>query len=655
MSVDKLSQNLLKCFVCLAAALVFGGVVAHTQRAKNAQQNQPPANTTVRGRVFYADTGRAVRRAVVMLLPAEKGGGGGGREFSGITNSSGEFEIKRVRAGSYFPLVNAPGIVTPVAYLTERANGGSEADMFAEIGRVFPPIVVNGINDADVSVPATRGGAIGGRITYADGDPAIGVSVEVMRKREGKFTTVLANFSALGSMMFGGGDIGGSKTDDRGVYRFSGLPPGEYVVKVTEPAEHKTGDASGSGGDSFAAAMFGGQTASLLTTFYPDAANAKEAKTLNVELGQEQGEVNITIPERRLFNVAGTVLNKMGKTPVKNAQITLKKTDDQTSSPFEEIERRRQTVVTEALGRWQFKEIPKGNYTVVVEPRETYEDGDIAVGMTNMSTNMSMNTAVVVNSASAGATRASLPPKPKLAKKFQEITIDNQDLTNVVVELSTGGNISGTIAVEGGKSMPDFVSVSAQNEREENLASDTVGNYQGTENGAANVQKPENQKHDFKLDGVPEGKTFIRFAVNDDNFYVKSARAGDTDLLASPVDLKESESLKNVQVILASDAGTLLGKVSGAQDQPQAARRILIVSTDANKRRARNLHVYSATDEKGEFTRKLAPGEYFVILFEPQTGGGDAFYKWLDEAVKDAAKVTIEANKTQKVSLKSKT
>ena len=652
MSVDKLSQNLLKCFVCLAAALVFGGVAAHTQRARNAQQNQPPANTTVRGRVFYADTGRAVRRAVVMLLPAEKGGGGGEREFSGITNSSGEFEIKRVRAGSYFPLVNAPGIVTPVAYITERQNGGSEAEMFAEIGRVFPPIVVNGINDADVSVPATRGGAIGGRVSYADGDAVIGVSVEVMRKREGKFTTVLANFSALGSMMLGGGDIGGSKTDDRGVYRFSGLPPGEYIVKVTEPAEHKTGDASGSGNSEMGfASMFGGQTASLLTTFYPDAASAKEAKTLNVELGQEQSEVNITIPERGLFNVAGTVLNKNGKAPIKNAQVTLKKTDDQTSSPFEEIERRRQTVSTDALGRWQFKEIPKGNYTVVVEPRETYEDGNIAVGMSNMS----MNTAVVVNSASSAAMRRTQPPKPKLAKKFQEITIDNQDLTNVVVELSTGGNISGTIAVKGGKSMPNFVSISAQNEREEKLAADTVGNYQEIEGGTANVRKTENQKHDFKLDGVPEGKTFIRFAVSDDSFYVKSARVGDTDLLASPVDLKESESLKNVQVTLANDAGTLVGKVSGAQDQPQAARRILIVATDANRRHARNLHVYSATNEKGEFAQKLAPGEYFVILFEPLTGGSDAFDKWLDEAVKDAAKVTIEENKTQKVSLKSNT
>nr|MBA2621092.1 carboxypeptidase regulatory-like domain-containing protein [Acidobacteriota bacterium] len=628
------------------------------QRARNAQQNQPPANTTVRGRVFYADTGRAVRRAVVMLLPAEKGGGGGGREFSGITNASGEFEIKRVRAGSYFPLVNAPGIVTPVAFLTERQNGGSEAEMFAEIGRVFPPIVVNGINDADVSVPATRGGAIGGRVTYADGDPAIGVSVEVMRKREGKFTTVLANFSALGSMMFGGGDIGGSKTDDRGVYRFSGLPPGEYIVKVTEPAEHKASDASGSGSsmDGFAA-MFGGQPASLLTTFYPDAANAKEAKTLNVELGQEQGEVNITILERGLFNVGGTVLNKIGKAPVKNAQVTLKKTDDQTSSPFEEIERRRQTVSTDALGRWQFKEIPKGNYTVVVEPREIYEDGDVAVVMTNMSTSMPMNTSVVVNTSTASA---ALPPKPKLAKKFQEITIDNQDLANVVVELSTGATVSGTIAVEGGKPMPNFVSVLAHNEREEKLAmvqvDNTLNNYRRTEGGAASMGKTENENHDFKLEGVPEGKVFIRFLMNDDSFYVKSARAGDTDLLASPLDLKESESLKNVQVTLANDTGILVGKVSGAQDEPRAARRILIVPTDVNKRRARNLHVYSASDEKGEFTQKLAPGEYFVILFEPQTGGGSgAFDKWLDEAVNDAAKVTIDANKTQRISLKSKT
>src|SRR5215204_5056304 len=51
----------------------------------------PPANSTIRGRVFYADTGRPVKRSLVMLVEADGGGGGGGvgDSWSGVTDNDG--------------------------------------------------------------------------------------------------------------------------------------------------------------------------------------------------------------------------------------------------------------------------------------------------------------------------------------------------------------------------------------------------------------------------------------------------------------------------------------------------------------------------------------------------------------------------------------
>ena len=189
----------------------------------NYRPTPEPPKSTIRGRVFYEDTGRAVKRTSIMLM-----GKGGGRELSGLTDNNGVFEIKDVVAGTYYAFVNAPGVVSPLAY----ADISKQKEGMDEAVEGFPPIIVNGISDLDVQIPARRGGAISGRIMYADGDAAVGVKVEILRKVKEKFITVIPNFSSIISMMMGGGG-GGFQTDDRGVYRFAGLPNGEYIVKVT--------------------------------------------------------------------------------------------------------------------------------------------------------------------------------------------------------------------------------------------------------------------------------------------------------------------------------------------------------------------------------------------------------------------------------------
>ena len=243
-----------------------------------------PPKSTIRGRVIYADTGRPVRRAGLMLLPA-KSFMGGGRENAGLTNERGEFEIKNVVEGKYYVSVSTPGVVTPFSSISNfeqlRGSGKNESEL-ADIAREFQEVVTNGITDVDITITARRGAAITGRIIYPDGESAIGVRVEVLRKKEGRFSAVMPNISELFGAMLGGA-AGGLKTDDRGVYRIAGLPPAITSCassKMFRTAIREAAVTTGDDGNGFQP-VFDGRYVLSATT------DVKKAETVRIELGQD--------------------------------------------------------------------------------------------------------------------------------------------------------------------------------------------------------------------------------------------------------------------------------------------------------------------------------------------------------------------------------
>lgn len=598
----------------------------------NYRPTPEPPKSTVRGRVFYEDTGRAVKRTSIMLM----GKGSGGREATGLTDNNGSFEIKNVVAGTYYAFVNAPGVVSPLAYadLSKAREDGLESAVEG-----FPQIVVSGIGDLDVQIPARRGGAISGRIMYADGDPAIGVRVEILRKVKEKFVSVIPNFSSIFSMMMGGGS-GGFQTDDRGVYRFAGLPDGEYIVKVTENVSH--GDSKSRGYGGFEEALFGGS--SLLTMFYPDVLSTEKAQRVNVVAGQEQPEINIYLPDRDLYTVAGRIVNAKDKSPVGNVRISLKKTGENTASIFDEMGRRQQGSSSDEQGVWNFKELPKGTYMLLIEPSNAPYDAD---GGDYMGNSMPLNTSRTPNA----------PAKPKLAKKTQEITIENENLSEIVIELGYGATVSGTVKMENNQPMPSSVTIVANQEKSEISSSTTVYNYAGNPSYAGNTSvrnsAPPKPNHDFKIEGVAIGKTLFWATVNDDDYYVKSAVFNGADLLTNPIELKEGEILRNVQFIISKGVGTVQGTVTDEDKQPAQKAQFSLVPVEAGKRRNPIFRRNATTSEKGEFQLKAAPNEYAVVFHseEYETKKGEEFDRWLDEAVKNAPKVTVKPNETVKISL----
>lgn len=601
--------------------------VANTAVVMNGNYRPEPPKSTLRGRVYYEDTGRAVKRTSIMLM-----GKGGGRELAALTDGSGNFELKNVPAGTYFAFVNAPGVVSPIAFadLSKAMRDG-----FEEAVEGFPPIVVEGGGEINVEIPARRGGAISGRVMYPDGDPAIGIKVEIMRKVKDKYVSVIPGFSAIFSMMGGGG----FQTDDRGVYRFAGLPNGEYVVKVTENVSHGEGKERGYAPFE---SMFG--TTSMLSIFYQDALDTEKAQKINVVAGQELSEINIYIPERSLFNVEGRVINAKDKQPLKNVSISIKKNGENDVSLFSDFGKRSQGSSSDEQGNWKFKELPKGTYTMTIEPSnypyEYNEDGYMISG--NMNSNRPQNT----------------PPKPKLAKKTQEIVIDDKNLSEIIVELGYGATVSGTIRMDNNGTMPNNVKISATQEDSEITSSTTVYNYSYDAPYAANMSRngaPPKPNHDFKMEGVATGKTIFSLEFNDDDFYVKSAILNGVDLLTNPLELKEGEIVRNIQFIVSKNVGTLKGTILDENKQPAKGTQIVLVPTETAKRKNPNFRRFGFSKENGEFEVKAAPMEYAVIFvnkdFSEKTG--EDADRWLEETIKNAAKVTLKPGETEKISLTS--
>lgn len=603
-------------YICLiSTSYLFG------QEIETVVEKVPPrpANSTIRGRVYYEDTGRPVKRSSVFLISKEPEGG---RELSGLTDNEGWFQIDKVRAGTYFALINAPGVLSPLAFIDPRRAPGEFRDE-ATIG--FEPIFVNGINNIEVNVPARRGGAVSGRVTYADGDPAIGVRVEILRKVGGELVPVLTSFALFGSMSNNAAGV--YQTDDRGYFRYAGLPAGKYTVRVNENVDHtdKARRRQYSDPDDN---IFG--AASFLTVYYPDILDPAQAQTIDVELGQEHPEIGIVIPDRALRKIEGKVVGGKDEGPLKNVRLYLKRQDDSRSAL--RSANQPQDTTSDEEGNWEFEQLPPGIYDLVAEPASTSEYDYEGLYESN----------------SNSGPRSKKERPIQYARKVQEIIIGEKDQTGLVLKLDRAGKISGSISVEKSKEFPEHIRIGLFDENDKVISSADV--WIASEGDGTTIEKYIQRS--FVIDKVPAGKAYLRVQVSDQNFYVKGATLKETDVLSSPIELGEGQIVDGVQVVLGMDVGTLKGRVLDDKKEPVLRAEFFLVPTDAAKRRNWSFYGRGFSRDNGEFEIKLGPGEYAVI-FKGQLGNkrNEEYYKLLDEAIKAAEKIKIEPGEVKKITL----
>ena len=133
--------------------------------------------------------------------------------FKATTDEDGSYRLEKLAAGRYAITPYAPVFVLP-----------------SEPSSSWPPGRIVNLNDGEalekVDFTLTRGGVITGRVSNADGRPAIATMVTLTNVdgTEKKPQMDPLAGSPLGKSMY--------LTDDRGIYRLYGLPAGRYILSI---------------------------------------------------------------------------------------------------------------------------------------------------------------------------------------------------------------------------------------------------------------------------------------------------------------------------------------------------------------------------------------------------------------------------------------
>ncbi|MDA1307497.1 MAG: carboxypeptidase-like regulatory domain-containing protein, partial [Acidobacteria bacterium] len=448
----------MMCVTSLSVLLVGWSVAASQGPA--GQQPPPPPRAAILGQVVDADTGNPVADVTVLLAmrvapargagaaPMVPGMAAGGNQLRLLTGADGKFVVRDVPAGNVQLSITARGYV----------NGGYGQTRPG--GPVAPFTVEAGSTVAQVTIRVWRTAAITGVVTDERGEPRPGIQVRALRQTYQRGQPRLTGTSM-------------ATTDDRGVYRISGLVPGSYAVvspqsQLSMPTTTMdnamqgivSGDAQalmGAGldflssggamleagvrvGDLIVGTQSGlmpvphddGRWRVYTTRFYPGVDVPSQATIIPLGSGDERSGVDIALPLAPTVSVSGIVMGPMG--PVGNVGVRLRHAgeslvQDQTVDVG--------TATTRADGTFLFAAVPTGNYVVRVlrSPRPQIP----ALALAQLPEEMKKTLGAFT---SAGPLDA--------MTLFTEVPLPlERDLTGLTLTLTTGATVAGRIEFEG--------------------------------------------------------------------------------------------------------------------------------------------------------------------------------------------------------------
>lgn len=239
-------------------------------------------------------------------------------------------------------------------------------------------IIGEGETFEGIDFALVRGGVITGRVTDSEGRPVVEENVEISGTEGGELQGRYVNRNLFVA-----------PTDDRGVYRFYGLPPGKYRVSAGLREDELY---SGRGGHN-----------NYKQTFHPSTTDQAKATLVEVTEGSEATNVDITLRRpQSTFRISGKVVDADTGRPIADVVYGLHKIrkDGSTSTSG---------LVTNSQGEFRFDNVTPGKYSVFIE-----------------------------NSRS-----------PEVHADPVQFEVTDQDVTNLVLKASSGNTISGVVVVDG--------------------------------------------------------------------------------------------------------------------------------------------------------------------------------------------------------------
>lgn len=349
-----------------AAAILLGIVSIPSTARSQTQADKKERTGSVSGRVTIS--GKGAPGIIVTLIKYEDRSQFGDRSRS-LTDQDGNYRITGVSAGKYQVTPLAPALV-PKNYDLAR---------FVSMGKSL--LMGEGEAVEGIDFALIRGGVITGRVTDANGQPLIEEFVNI---ESAEPISRPGSWNPLSWMA--------QQTDDRGIFRIFGLPPGRYRVAAgpTDDGSYQRTNTA---------------RTTYKRTFHPNVTDPAKATIVEVAEGAETTGVDITVGAAIPgFVVSGRILHSETGRPIANANLYLIHTivvdDNNRNRDISSIPR------SNSQGEFRVENLVPGTYALA-----TWADSDLRVSPV----------------------------------KFE---IVDQDVSGLVVKATPGASVAGRVVIE---------------------------------------------------------------------------------------------------------------------------------------------------------------------------------------------------------------
>ena len=590
---------------------------------------QPQAGTATLVGIVTVDepNGGPVRRALVSLAFSMDGA----NQRQTTTDEKGGFRFSNLPAGNARLAVSKPGFIT--THYGARQPG-------ATFG---VPVALPEGRTTGVTMKMPRGGVITGTVFGDDGRPMSGAPVRVLRQvvsASGERSYETYSNSALIAT-----------TDDRGVYRIFGLPPGNFVVsaqpralgtgEIRQPTAAElqwaeravAGHAGANAQPDIAAAPAPGRTVAYVEVYHPGTVNAANAGVVTLAQGQERGGIDLRMQLVTTARVSGTVTMPDGQ-PARGFLITL----------LPEVEMLSQdTMRTQVLIEIGVMQGMRG--AVQIKPDGTFDVVGVEPGTYT----------VIARAGPIGrAGGAGTATEPLWA--MTDVTVDGRDVTGLALRLAAGQKISGRIVFESQRqAKPVRATVGLRPMTAKGLTASTSA----AANAAAGLDAvgAAATTDGFLVSGIVPAP--YRISANASGWTLKSLTIAGKDGTDATLEIRAGEDISDAVITFTDSAAEVAGMLYDAAGRPTSDLSIVLFSTDRAKWFAGSRWVRPAVRpaSDGRYTLSgLAPGEYFLAALTEVSPADLNSVFFLEQVAPAAVKITVAAGerKTQDIKVAGK-
>lgn len=447
---------------------------------------------------------------------------------SATTDEEGNFQINGLATAAYLVRASLPG------YVTMPLPGQTGEQQRIRVGE-------------SITLHMLKGSAITGKVFNAQGEAIPGLSIVALRLRDE-------------TGRFGSPETFTRRTDDRGVYRIFGLPPGSYLVYTN--------------GKDFGWSHNADDQANDAPTFHPSATRntAVEVKLGNAE---EASGIDIRYRGERGSRVSGKLLGALNgfgaNIHLKNANGEVVATDWRSPGP----KRPEDAVPFEIRG------VADGEYELVAEVKTGNEDGSIS--------------------------------------PVRRLTVGGADVTGIELRLNPLASVMGNIVLEAPRPPVtcEGYKPSAFEEVAVSLLPDTLPRQrQSLPPSALPAHAGE-----FKIRFVEAGRYHFNLQLPNKHWYVRSILAPPdprtkkaVDLALTGLTVTGSERPRSALITLTPGAAELQGKLKPSNVIMTRLKVHLVpAETEASENVLRYAEVTPANDGAFAFAY-LSPGKYWLVV-----------------------------------------